>query len=138
MSRQLTWRKKYELGVKEIDFQHHYFVELINRLNSDLREQPDPSQRGYLIAELNAYARFHFLSEENLMRKARYPGLEQHRKHHYELIDSLDSRGGLLQVDYTPHKVDRVIEFLFDWFLHHTLNEDRLFADFLSAQRRQG
>ena len=38
-----------------------------------------------LIAELNAYARFHFISEENMMARAGYPDLEAHRKHHNEV-----------------------------------------------------
>jgi hemerythrin len=130
----LTWDPSFELGVKEIDFQHHYFVELINRLRNDLSSEADPSLRSYLIGELNAYAKFHFLSEENLMRKADYPDLKIHQQHHFDLINSLGVRGGQLQVGYSEESVERIIDFLVDWFKHHTMTEDRKFSEFLNAR----
>ncbi len=52
---------------------HHYFLNLINRLSDGLKMTTNPSRRSSLVAELNAYAHFHFISEENIMAKENYP-----------------------------------------------------------------
>ena len=29
----IHWKSEYDLGIEDIDFQHHYFLNLINRLH---------------------------------------------------------------------------------------------------------
>ena len=81
----IDWNQKYDLGVEDIDFQHHFFLNLINRLAKDLLELDNTDYQLSLISELNAYANFHFISEENMMRRANYPELEIHQKHHLDI-----------------------------------------------------
>ena len=50
----LDWKKEYDLGIEDIDFQHHYFLNLINRLSEELKMTTSSSRRTALIAELNA------------------------------------------------------------------------------------
>ena len=125
------WKPEYELGVEDIDLQHRYFLDLINRLSEDLATSDEPEYQDMLISELNAYARFHFISEENIMFKAGYPGLEPHKMHHRQLLDQLSSKGMLLLLRRSEGKAADIIRFLMDWFLHHTNGEDRIFARYL-------
>lgn len=129
------WKNNYDLGIEDIDLQHRFFLNLINRLADELRMTTDSSRRAALIAELNAYARFHFVSEENMMAKANYPQLGEHRRHHLDLISELNSKEAMLQLDATDQRAADVIDFLVDWFLRHTTGEDRRFAEFY--HRRQ-
>ena len=124
------WKKDYELGIEDIDLQHRFFLNLINRLADELRMTTDAPRRASLIAELNAYARFHFISEENMMANANYPQLGEHRRHHLELISELNSKEAMLQLDATDQRAGDVVDFLVEWFLHHTTGEDRRFAEF--------
>ena len=133
--KQIDWKDEYNLGIQDIDFQHHYFLNLINRLSEELRMTTSQGRRSALIAELNAYARFHFISEENIMAAAGYPQLEQHRQHHLDLISKLNSREAMLQLDKSDERADDIVEFLMNWFLGHTVGEDRLFADFYHRQQ---
>ena len=94
----------------------------------------DQTDRSALIAELNAYARFHFISEENMMAKANYPQLEDHRKHHLDLISKLNSREAMLQLEKSDKSAQHIVDFLVSWFVNHTTGEDRLFADFYHQQ----
>ena len=94
----------------------------------------DSRRRSALIAELNAYARFHFVSEENMMAKAGYPDLQKHRHHHLDLISQLNSREAMLQLEKSDQRAEDVVDFLVDWFINHTIGEDRLFADFYHRQ----
>ena len=132
----LKWKSDYELGIQDIDLQHHYFLDLINRLSKQLGESDDLAYQDRLINELNAYARFHFISEENIMYKAGYPELQAHKRHHQQLLDRLSAKGAVLQLRLSEQNTQDIIDFLVDWFLNHTNAEDRLFADFLHRKRR--
>ncbi len=45
MSRdRFDWKKDYDLGIEDIDFQHHYFLNLINRLSGELIMTTEPSR----------------------------------------------------------------------------------------------
>lgn len=132
----LQWISSYELGVNDIDLQHHFFVNLINRLIEEL-DKPDVTEyRAALISELNAYARFHFISEENMMARAGYPALDEHRAHHFALIEKLSAKETRLLISNSSEEADNIIHFLVEWFLHHTSEEDHRFADFLGKQAR--
>ncbi|MET0071982.1 MAG: bacteriohemerythrin [Candidatus Thiodiazotropha sp.] len=124
------WSEKYELGIEEIDLQHHYFLDLIARLANELQSSNDHYYHKSLFIELGLYTHFHFISEENLMYRASFPGLKEHKKFHNQLIDGLN-RNKLLFEDGHIQAI-HVVEFLEQWFLNHTVGEDRKFAEFLN------
>lgn len=134
----LPWQPGFELGIADVDLQHHFFANLINRLAHDLPRTVDAAQRGALLQELAAYARFHFISEENLMARAGYPALDVHRRHHNRLIDELSARLTRLAVKGGPQDADDVLAFLVQWFMGHTQHEDRDFAGFLASRPHAG
>ena len=127
----IDWQTAFELGIEGIDFQHRYFVDLINRLSDDLESGNDQKYHAALLNELKAYARFHFVSEENLMMRCAYPGLDEHKRHHRELVDQMSARIAKLEISYSETSADAIIRFLIDWFSNHTVSEDRRFADWL-------
>ena len=87
-----------------------------------------------LLKELNAYVKFHFISEENMMRFAGYDLLSEHQRHHYELIDQLNAKESGLNVRYNADEAHAVVDFLVHWFTAHTTGEDKQFAEFLHRQ----
>lgn len=127
----IEWKHDYELGIEDVDFQHHCFLNLINRLFDELETTKDANYRNALLNELSAYAKFHFISEENMMYQAGYPGLEEHQKLHCELIERLFNKESYLWIEQSLHNTRVLMNFLLDWFFHHTLNEDKLFANYL-------
>ncbi|MDJ0834596.1 MAG: bacteriohemerythrin [Gammaproteobacteria bacterium] len=130
----IHWKDKYKLDIEIIDLQHQYFADLINRLSVQLNQTDNLQYQAALISELNAYARFHFISEENLMQQAGYPGLQQHKKLHHDLMDQLSVKESRLELNHGESEAESIIDFLRDWFLHHTVVEDRKFADYFHAQ----
>lgn len=128
------WKEEYNIGIEDIDLQHHFFFNLINRLANELLQTHDVHHRLDLINELNAYAKFHFISEENMMRKFDYPDFIHHKFLHIELIDKLSTKENLLFLtDYISNERE-IIDFLGEWFLNHTRKVDKKFADFLKEQ----
>lgn len=126
----ISWNDSLKIGIPGIDAQHEYFAELINWLAEQLPES-EPAKRAHLIAELNAYAKFHFISEENRMREAGYPELIAHRDHHRQLINELSNLETTLEMRQSDVDINNLIAFLVDWFVNHTSKEDRQFADFV-------
>ena len=124
---QLHWKTAYETGVDEIDLQHRYFAALINRLSGELEVCDDEAYRRRLLDELAKYAAFHFASEENLMFKFGYPGLEKQRRLHRDLIDQLSWR--MQSKSYAG-----LFEFLVNWFVHHTVEEDHHIGDYVRCR----
>lgn len=126
------WQDRYTIGIDRIDHQHRYFLELINWLSA-LADRPGcaPLQRRH-IEELMHYARFHFFSEENWMIDHGYPEWESHRELHDELIRRLNSRAS--QVDLGEADFPVLVHFLVDWFLRHTVEQDRKLGEFLRAR----
>ena len=108
----IKWKHDYDLGIEDIDFQHQFFFFFINRISDELAVTNDPKYRNALINELSAYARFHFISEENMMYRAGYPGLEEHRKLHCELIEKLSNDESCLWVKQSPRNTRAMINFL--------------------------
>lgn len=123
----LDWRPEYETGIEEIDLQHRYFLRLINRLGKELVTTEDEHYRLRLLNELSRYTSFHFLSEENIMLKIGYPDFETHQRHHFELLDKLSSRAA-------GRPPESLLAFLADWFVHHTVHEDRRIGEFIQEQ----
>lgn len=126
----IHWSHEFELGIEDIDIQHHFFVNLINRLIDELARPDVTAYRAALISELNAYARFHFISEENLMARAGYPHLDEHRDHHFQLIEQLSAKQNRLMLNDSAEEAEAIIRFLMEWFVNHTTREDRRFVDF--------
>ncbi|WP_051309154.1 bacteriohemerythrin [Desulfogranum japonicum] len=126
----MEWDEKYNLCIEDIDLQHRFFFNLIKRIYKDLSSSDDKLYKDSLIFELSAYARFHFLSEENIMLKAEYPDLGKHKLHHLQLLDKLSTQGQLYMQEEQLVKDNEMFDFLVDWFLHHTTGVDKDFAKF--------
>jgi hemerythrin len=131
----IEWKPEYILGIEDIDLQHHFFLNLINRLANEFTLSNHIEYKTALIRELNAYASFHFISEENMMFRAGYPLLEQHKKHHLDLIEKLSNKGNSFRLNPTIEEGKNTINFLVNWFFEHTSKEDRLFTDYLHAAK---
>lgn len=133
----VQWEQKYETGIEDIDLQHHYFLNLVNYIIEALETKREKAYIEALISELNAYAKFHFKSEERMMVHSKYPDYETHKKHHLDLIERLSVEQYKLLNAMHSDEAAKVIDFLIHWFLDHTAGEDRLFANYLHAQRQQ-
>ncbi|HIJ59180.1 MAG TPA: hypothetical protein HPP56_00985 [Nitrospirae bacterium] len=122
MIQKIEWSKKFLTGNREVDLQHQYFVELINRIIWEILEQKDDIYHSLLMEELVMYADFHFKSEENILYKLGYCNLEKHKKLHRDLIDELSAR--IINVKTMSNTTIKLIDFLVQWFVNHTITVD--------------
>lgn len=120
------WDEKFEIGNELIDSQHKIFLMLLNKLAITARE---PHSKEYLfrvLHELQKYAEFHFLSEENLMIESNYPGLHPHERIHSKILVELE-----ILIDHVVQgraHANEVVTFVKEWVFNHIANEDTKIA----------
>ncbi len=120
---ELEWESNFETGNKNVDLQHRFFVDLINRVGKNFKETDDAAYTQNLISELRKYADFHFTSEENIATSCDLQGVSSHHQRHLELLEEFnhhaeDLKKGLISVG-------QFLGFLTDWFVGHTVYEDQ-------------
>lgn len=122
LPKKIDWSDKFFTGQREVDLQHQYFAELINRIIWEVMEVNDIKYHQLLIEELMLYAHFHFKSEENILLRLNYQDLQTHKRLHRELIDSLSARVNIINEGAENSII--LIDFIVKWFMEHTLGVD--------------
>ncbi len=126
----LIWDNTLSVQVEEIDQDHQRLVELFNLLAHAVETGDAADYIDALLEELIACTVWHFRHEERLMVRHAYPGLDEHRAEHEELVASVKAlqeqrRGegkGIGTAD---------IEFLEHWLTGHILGLDMDLGAFL-------
>lgn len=123
------WDTSYELGHAEVDRQHRNIVALANAIS----EMDDTEVVQLAVMELFRHTREHFRDEEELMKSIDYPALEEHRKLHEELIESLN------RTTSRPIEGAEAIRsfrlFVYRWILEHLMEHDRQLIDYVQLTR---
>lgn len=126
----IEWKDKYNLGIEEIDFEHRIFVSIIKKIDNVVNSDTDKSLLR-LILELKKYAAFHFQSEENIMVDVNYPEIIEHKNQHERLLSKLQLI--ILQIEMEHIELNKLPTFLMEWFVDHTIVEDKKFATYLNS-----
>ena len=129
------WGETYLTGIADVDDQHYKLVEMLNKFG-DLLTQNELKLTDIevLLAELAAYAQYHFQDEEKLMLNA---GIDdrhfqvQKNQHDSFIQQVLLMSTELSSASGTSSK--QVLEFLINWLAYHILGVDQDMARQLSA-----
>lgn len=126
----IDWNRDWESGVRSIDEEHRRIVHLGNELiNLSVSERPEEEVRSK-TDELLECIRAHFESEEAILARAAYPGMESHRKIHEEYLR--ESAG--VYADYVNHVCDPSILFnlvVDKIIIEHMIKEDSKYFPFV-------
>ena len=128
---EMIWRSSFETGVERIDHEHQVLLSLIKSCHDAILPGCDLAGICRTVDEVAAYARFHFVREENLMVDLDFPDLERHRMLHAELLTQLDQERA--DLDASSTRLSHFVFFLYDWFTSHTVQEDRKIARYLEG-----
>jgi len=130
----LEWKQAYEVGNFDIDAEHKIFLHIILKIQRAYIQKAPVSYLEALVSELIKYADFHFCSEENLMRAVDYPDLKNHQEVHKRLMFQLNEEVNTVVFKYINFHT--LIEFLYQWFLEHTTEEDKKLAVYIQNRDR--
>ena len=131
----IVWSERNELGIRVIDEQHHGIVITINTLHRFIQEGQGSSGIGPTLNALRQYTKTHFLTEENLFRRAGYPDHKAHMALHRTLMDRT------IEIAEHPDTLDQpelVLKFLKDWWLNHIGGEDVKYAPYVKRMMGLG
>lgn len=118
----IPWNASYEIGHELIDSQHKIFLMLLNKLSVTIANGVTKEHLFRVLNELKKYAEFHFLSEENVMHECVYPGIDNHKRIHSEILFEFAALSE--RVSHGRSDSSDVVAFLKSWLFDHIQNED--------------
>lgn len=137
----MVWKDRYELGVQLIDEQHRELFQRVDAFMNILRSPVDWQQKlGQVNATLDfmkGYVVTHFHDEEAYQAQVGYPGLEEHRRIHEDMVqfvlqvsEQYESKG------YDERLMQQFGGKLLAWLINHVAAEDQRIADY--ARGKEG
>ena len=90
--RDIVWGQVLSVEVDEIDEDHHKLIDIFNILNHAFAEGESHVYLAAVLEELVNCTVWHFSHEERLMLRHRYPGADEHKAEHRELVESARRR----------------------------------------------
>jgi hemerythrin len=125
-----VWDNRFVTNIEVIDQQHQKLIGLLNDLHEAMKQKRDAALIGQTINELVVYTVYHFRTEEELLAKYEYPGLNNHKAEHAYFTKEIYS----LQERYSKGSTvftTEILSFLKDWVNDHILGIDKSYAAFL-------
>ena len=127
------WKQQYSVGYAQIDEQHKRLFELADELHQAMSAGKGKEVLRKTLANLIAYTKGHFATEERLMQKHHYPDYAAHKAAH----DALTARVVQFEKEFEAGRstmtVD-VLQFLRDWLTHHIGETDTKIAAHIKSQ----
>ncbi len=123
------WKKEFSVAVKQFNDDHKKLFGYLNELDQGLKAGIGIADMSYILKGLIDYTKTHFRNEERLMEKHGYPGYEQHKKEHDDLLQKVD----LFYDEFSSGKKAFSIElltFLDNWVTDHILKTDMKYKPF--------
>lgn len=118
------WTDEYRLGIGVIDAQHKWFVNTLEELEEALAQTQEIHKKvATVLNKLDAYAKFHFDTEEKYFDEFHYDGANDHKKEHQMFRERLAE----LRKQYEIDEVDtsfKLADYLEDWLLNHLATMD--------------
>lgn len=126
----IIWDDKFEVGHQRIDNEHRVFVDLIRAASSEAESHCSKEKGMRILLEVQKYAEFHFISEENIMLDVGYPDYSAHHDEHQGLLRRLDEEAHRYYSDEIG--LDGLANFMFEWFALHTTAADKKLTQYIA------
>jgi hemerythrin-like metal-binding protein len=129
----IDWHAGFSVGVRSLDEQHKKIVDAINLLGSQINAGVDSEIVSDILTVLTKYAMDHFRDEERLLKENGYPKLanqiREHTLYKKTIVDLCQNA-----TDHEQSVPADILSFLQQWWVHHILEEDMGYRQFLSER----
>lgn len=133
-ARTIEWTAEMETGIPAVDSDHRVLLALVNQI-ADEGNKGDPTAVEFVLDELLGYSALHFAREEEFLARAGYPDLEEHRRVHEALLDTVRGLQRRM-VAFTPGLGEELHRFLGDWLTNHIQGEDQAYVPYVLSVKR--
>ncbi|BBB25790.1 hemerythrin [Amphritea japonica ATCC BAA-1530] len=131
----VQWTSDLSVGDRSIDDDHKGLFQLVDELS---HANMSHDYINVILDRLKKYTIEHFSREEVYMKKAGFPGYEDHIKEHANFNEWLETiRSTYARFPQSPFIIgDSVNGYLQRWLRHHILTEDMKYRDFILSQKK--
>ncbi len=119
----MPWEESLSVGIDVIDEHHRYLIDLINDLHEVVTDKRGARQVARVVKALDAYAKVHFRSEEQMMEHCEYSGLQRQKQHHQAFEEKIREFYEELHANPLVAQFD-VLEYMRNWLVNHIKVED--------------
>ncbi|MFQ5965119.1 MAG: bacteriohemerythrin [Candidatus Scalinduaceae bacterium] len=124
MSVKFNWESSYSVGDKLLDEQHKKIFYLGNEISN-----MNGLNVKKVVMDLFKHTREHFDHEEELMQEVQFPGFEEHRELHNDLIEKLGATNH--RSSNTDHSNVYIFrKLVYDWIIDHIMTQDKIFFNY--------
>jgi hemerythrin-like metal-binding protein len=134
---QFEWSPAFSVGIEQLDREHQYFFELVDRLGLALRQGCAASELGEILELLTVWTAEHFAHEQTEMRRNGYPEPETaaHLVEHEQAAEDLAGFRLRAAAGDMTLVASELASRLAYWANTHTLGTDMRFGAWLADQR---
>ncbi len=127
----LTWNHACSVGVRALDDQHGILMDALNDLRLAMVRGSGRAEVCELLTRLIQLTNMHLTSEEQLLEKYNFPGLEAHRTEHLRLLSAI--RQSALRVQRGEEVGMRpLLNSLRAWYIGHIEDHDSEYGSWLN------
>ncbi len=125
------WDKAFQLGLEQVDSEHHGLVDLVNRLGTSISETSVDYEALQILDDLANYAVTHFNNEEALMQQYGVDERHQneHKLIHQHFVDDVIRMKKELKTGSQLITPKYLLNYLINWLSFHILVTDRNMAN---------
>lgn len=126
----VEWDPALSVGNTDIDNDHKKLLGMINQLQTAVHYQTDEAMIEQTLNDLIDYTKYHFAREEKIMQDNSYPGFEDHKKQHDQMVTQVTRFIDEYRIDKT-RTIDNVVQYLKSWLINHIIGSDQQYRPYL-------
>ena len=128
----ISWTQDLSVNIVRIDTEHKQLVAMLGELEEAIGLGKGEEQLQEIVSKMSDYAKVHFQTEEKLMAKHSFPGLDDHVSEHEDFaVKVMDL---VFEPDSEHSSPESVLAFLKDWLVNHISGTDKLYGPFLNER----
>lgn len=119
----IEWKERYRIGNDAVDHEHQEMMELINRLDDELKAGGSTRPVEAILGDIFRAISSHFALEERFMREHHYDEYAAHKHDHERLLDEIRDIMDGYEADPAGSS-GRLAGELDNWFTGHSKTHD--------------
>jgi hemerythrin len=128
----IKWSEQLLTGNEIIDKQHKEIFEFVAQIVDSGRTGKNELETGRIIEYLEDYYNRHFVAEEELQKKYRYPAYEAHKKMHEKFREELaELKHKSILYGASPELAVEIVVFMVEWLAKHIDKSDKILAVYI-------
>jgi hemerythrin len=128
----ITWDDELTTGHADMDHGHKELMELINQLADGMENNKPKEFCSNTLDQFISHTKTHFVAEERLMDRLRYPKANEHKALHAMLLKDVLAFKAIYDAGDTAEFMTLLV-ILDSWVKRDILAADKALADFVAA-----